>query len=86
LFRIIIKGAVFLVHITGQSHPPAHTLKNVSARLPCVSVMIPLFHEPEIADALIKRLENLTYPKPLLDIALVLETADEITHTVIKRI
>ena len=48
--------------------------------------MIPLFHEPEIADALIKRLENLTYPKPLLDIALVLETADEITHTVIKRI
>jgi cellulose synthase/poly-beta-1,6-N-acetylglucosamine synthase-like glycosyltransferase len=47
--------------------------------------MIPLFHEPEIADALIKRLENLTYPKPLLDIILVLEAADEVTRTAIER-
>jgi hypothetical protein len=86
LLTIIIKGAGFLVHITGQSHPPAHTLKNVSARLHCVSVMPPLFHKPEIADALIKRLENFTYPKPLLDIVLVLETADEITHTALQRI
>ena len=86
LLTIIIKGAGFLVHITGQSRPPAHTLKDVSARLPCVSVMTPLFHEPEIADALIKRLENLTYPKPLLDIVLVLEAADEITRTALQRI
>ncbi len=85
LLTIIIKGAGFLVHITGQSRPPAHTLKDVNARLPCVSVMIPLFHEPEIADALIKRLENLTYPKPLLDIVLVLEAADEVTRTAIER-
>jgi hypothetical protein len=86
LLTIIIKGAGFLVHITGQSHPPAHTLKNVSARLPCVSVTPPLFHEPEIADALIKRLENFTYRKPLLNIVLVLEIADEITHTALQRI
>lgn len=86
LLTIIIKGAGFFVHITGQSHPSVHTLKNVSARLPCVSVMISLFHEPKIADALIKRLENITYPKPLLDIVLVLEAVDEITHTAIQRI
>jgi len=42
LLTIIIKGAGFLVHITGQSHPPTHTLKNVSARLPYVSVMPPI--------------------------------------------
>ena len=47
LLTIIIKGAGFLVHITGQSHPPAHTLKNVSARLPCVSVMAPYFTNPK---------------------------------------
>jgi cellulose synthase/poly-beta-1,6-N-acetylglucosamine synthase-like glycosyltransferase len=86
LLTIIIKGSGFLVHITGKSRPPAHTLKDVNARLPCVSVMIPLFHEPEIADALITRLENLTYPKPLLDIVLVLEAADEITRTALQRI
>ena len=61
------------------------TLKDVNARLPCVSVIIPLFREPEIADALIKRLENLTYPKPFLDIVLVLEAADEVTRTAIER-
>jgi len=86
LLTIIIKGSGFLVHITGKSRPPAHTLKDVNARLPCVSVMVPLFHEPEIADALITRLENLTYPKPLLDIVLVLEAADEITRTALQRI
>ena len=86
LLTIIIKGSGFLVHITGKSRPPAHTLKDVNARLPCVSIMIPLFHEPEIADALITRLENLTYPKPLLDIVLVLEAADEITRTALQRI
>jgi cellulose synthase/poly-beta-1,6-N-acetylglucosamine synthase-like glycosyltransferase len=86
LLTIIIKGSWFLVNITGKSRPPAHTLKDVNARLPCVSVMIPLFHEPEIADALITRLENLTYPKPLLDIVLVLEAADEITRTALQRI
>ena len=86
LLTIIIKGSGFLVHITGKSRPPAHTLKDVNARLPCVSVMIPLFHKPEIADALITRLENLTYPKPLLDIVLVLEAADEITRTALQRI
>jgi len=48
--------------------------------------MTPLFHEPEIADVLIKRLENFTYPKPFLDIVLVLETADEITHTALQHI
>ena len=61
------------------------TLKDANARLPCVSVIIPLFREPEIADALIKRLENLTYPKPFLDIVLVLEAADEVTRTAIER-
>ena len=63
------------------------TCSKTSVRGCPVSQLCPLlFHEPEIADALIKRLENFTYPKPLLDIVLVLETANEITHTALQRI
>jgi cellulose synthase/poly-beta-1,6-N-acetylglucosamine synthase-like glycosyltransferase len=49
-------------------------------RLPRISVMVPLFHEREIAHALVSRLARLTYPKALLDIVLVLEETDELTH------
>ena len=54
-------------------------------RLPRVSVMVPLFHETEIASALIKRLERLTYPKSMLEVVLVLEAQDEMTQQTIAR-
>ena len=47
--------------------------------------MVPLLHEQEIAGALIKQLEKLTYPKSLLDIVLVLEVADKITRATLAR-
>ncbi|MFC6688217.1 glycosyltransferase [Jhaorihella thermophila] len=54
-------------------------------RLPRVSVMVPLFHEQEIAGALLKRLQRLTYPKALLDVVLVLEEKDDITREALAR-
>lgn len=56
--------------LTGQ--PPA--------RRPKISVLVPLFREKEIAGALIRRLERLTYPKALLDVVLVLEEHDDVTR------
>ncbi|MDU9004892.1 glycosyltransferase [Sedimentitalea todarodis] len=50
------------------------------ARRPKISVLVPLFREKEIAGALIRRLERLTYPKTLLDVILVLEEHDEVTR------
>ena len=44
-----------------------------SARSPKISVLVPLFNEERIAEALIKRLSILTYPKALLEVVLVLE-------------
>jgi cellulose synthase/poly-beta-1,6-N-acetylglucosamine synthase-like glycosyltransferase len=44
--------------------------------LPVVSVMVPLHKEPEITQALIKRLSRLSYPKALLDVVLVIEEND----------
>ncbi|MCR8825892.1 glycosyltransferase [Pseudosulfitobacter koreensis] len=54
-------------------------------RLPRVSVMVPLLHEKEIANALIKRMERLTYPKSLLEVVLVLEASDTMTRETIAR-
>jgi cellulose synthase/poly-beta-1,6-N-acetylglucosamine synthase-like glycosyltransferase len=78
-----IKGVGFIAQITHT--PPALPPQTRGFRLPQVSVMVPLLHEQEIAGALIKRLEKLTYPKSLLDIVLVLEASDTITRATISR-
>ncbi|MCQ0091682.1 glycosyltransferase [Roseovarius sp. M141] len=56
------------------------------ARLPKVSILVPLFRETEIAHALITRLTRLTYPKCLLDVILVLEEKDDTTRQTLAEI
>lgn len=56
-----------------------------SARAPRVSVLVPLFNEERIAEALIKRLSKLSYPKALLDVVLVLEAKDAVTRATLAR-
>ena len=60
---------------TPASHtpPPMH-------RLPIISVMVPLFREQDIAERLVARLGQLTYPKELLDVLLVVEETDATTR------
>lgn len=52
---------------------------------PMVSILVPLFHEEDIAETLVKRLSNLTYPKTLLDVVLVLEAQDTLTRKTLAR-
>lgn len=58
---------------------------SMPARRPKVSVLVPLLHEEEIAGALIARLGQLTYPKALLQVVLVLEEGDQMTRDTIAR-
>lgn len=55
-------------------------------RLPCVSILVPLYKEREIANELIKRLQRLTYPKALLDVILVLEEKDDVTKDALRNV
>ena len=55
------------------------------ARLPVVSILVPLFHETAIAERLVKRLERLSYPRELLDICLVTEDSDATTRATLSR-
>ncbi|WP_438991086.1 glycosyltransferase family 2 protein [Lentibacter sp.] len=54
-------------------------------QLPTISVLVPLFKEREIATALLQRLTHLTYPKALLDVALVVEVNDTLTKAVLSK-
>ncbi|SDY45977.1 glycosyltransferase family 2 protein [Citreimonas salinaria] len=53
---------------------------------PTVTLMVPLFQEEAIADALLHRLSRLRYPKSALEILLVLEAGDERTKAALARI
>ncbi|WP_298434021.1 glycosyltransferase family 2 protein [uncultured Jannaschia sp.] len=48
-------------------------------KLPCVTILVPLHREPDIARPLTERLSRLDYPRELLDICLVVEAGDTCT-------
>lgn len=50
------------------------------ARLPVISLMVPLLHEAEVTAHLLTRLEALDYPRDRLDLCLILEQDDDITR------
>ena len=54
-------------------------------RLPIVSVMVPLYGEPDIAPRLVRRLQVLTYPRELLDVMIVVEENDHRTRAALSR-
>ncbi len=84
---ITLKATGTVAHLVAHRHltAPGTAATAAPVRLPKVSVLVPLFHEKEIAGALVRRLSRLTYPKALLDVILVLEEEDEITRDTLAR-
>ncbi len=80
-----LKGLTFAsaVHAHFRPAPPPPTV--IPQRLPILSLMVPLFHEDDIAPRLIRRLGRLDYPKELLDILLVVEEDDAKTRAALAR-
>lgn len=60
---------------------PTTTDTAVPARLPVISILVPLLKETAIADHLVARLKALDYPRALLDVCLVMEADDTTTRT-----
>ena len=50
------------------------------AKVPRISLLVPLFDEPDIAEQLVERLGRITYPRNRLEICLVLESDDHATR------
>ncbi len=53
--------------------------------MPCISILVPLHREPDIAGPLTERLSRLDYPRELLDICLVVEADDTETLAALGR-
>ncbi|PSL18868.1 glycosyltransferase [Shimia abyssi] len=75
----LMKGTAFVLHLLHRHDPPTPPMPP-NSRLPRISVLVPLYRETEIAQALIRRLTRLTYPRALLDVVLVLEEKDTLTR------
>ncbi len=82
-----LKLAVAASHVIALRRPAAAAEGSppVIARLPPVSILVPLYQEREIAGRLIKRLDRIDYPRELLDICLVVEADDAVTCDTIDR-
>ncbi len=52
---------------------------------PTVSIIVPLFREPEIAGALVDRLCRLEYPRERLDVLLAIEEDDPLTISALRK-
>jgi len=66
---------------SGPQDPRMHT--HVLHK-PTVSIIVPLFREPEIAGALVDRLRRIKYPRERLDILLAVEEDDPLTLSALR--
>ncbi|MDK3017935.1 glycosyltransferase [Pseudodonghicola flavimaris] len=80
---LILRSTAALAHLLHR--PPTPRLPAWGDTRPKVSVMVALFRETEIAGALLHRLSQLTYPKALLEVLLVLEEHDDTTRAALTR-
>lgn len=70
-------------HLADTS-PSAPTVESQFLHLPTVSILVPLFREPEVAGALVDRLCQIDYPRERLDILLCVEEDDPLTLAALR--
>lgn len=78
-----LRLSAYVAHMSAPVSEPEMVPTFRRKPLPRVSMLVPLFKETEIASHLVQRLSKLTYPKPLLDVVLVLEENDHLTRDTI---
>jgi glycosyltransferase XagB len=71
--------------VASRPRPPARSAQIIPARLPVVSLLVPLFRESEIAAHLLRRISALDYPRDRLDLCFILEADDALTRQVLAR-
>jgi glycosyltransferase XagB len=94
LLCILSFGVVFLNSVVLAAALAIATLRKavpnggpppVLARLPKVSLLLPLHREADIAGKLLERMARIDYPRECLDVLLIVESDDRITRDAIAR-
>lgn len=78
ILNTVIKAYAAVLSL--QKNPTPQTPPVTPARLPHITLLIPLFRETEIAQHLLARLRDLDYPQELLDVGLMTENDDQLTR------
>ena len=78
ILSTLLKAVAAIVHTRSSKNKTA--TRTLQARLPKITVLIPLFKETAIAQHLLARLSDLDYPRELLDVCLVTESSDITTR------
>ncbi|MCG6901961.1 MAG: glycosyltransferase [Rhodobacter sp.] len=81
-----LAAAIAQVRAIRSAGDADHAPAPVIARLPAVSLLVPLYEETAIAHRLIERLQRIEYPKELLDICLIVEADDAATRATLAMI
>ncbi|MBP1805419.1 glycosyltransferase family 2 protein [Rubellimicrobium aerolatum] len=77
-----LKLAAVAATLRRPSPEPASDVR--PARLPVISLLVPLYHETGIARTLLRRMEALDYPRDLLDLCLIVEDDDRLTRATLE--
>ena len=78
ILSTLLKAVAAIVHTRSSKNKTA--TRTLQARLPKITVLIPLFKETAIAQHLLARLSDLDYPRELRDVCLVTESGDITTR------
>ncbi|MFN4058905.1 MAG: glycosyl transferase, partial [Roseinatronobacter sp.] len=83
VFMLILSGGLKLLAIgamlRGRAKPETKMV-TAQAADPTISILVPMYKEPETVPRLINRLSRLTWPRHLLDVLLVVEETDNLTR------
>lgn len=83
-----LKIAAFSQSLRAEAQePPPSNVPSLRAQFlhqPTVSILVPLYREPEVANALVERLRQIDYPRERLDIVLAVEEDDPLTLSALR--
>lgn len=80
-----LKLASLIASVRAAGRPSDTTAQdNRFLHKPTVSIIVPLFREPEVAGALVERLRRIDYPHERLDILLAIEEDDPLTISALR--
>jgi cellulose synthase/poly-beta-1,6-N-acetylglucosamine synthase-like glycosyltransferase len=83
LANMTLKAAAFAAALRQRAAQTAAAASPALLHLPTITLLIPLYHEREIASTLIARLQRLSYPRERLDVILAVEADDALTQAAI---